>query len=118
MALVATPQEPRDTLPSLKQGVTPADTKLTIRHGLFGNKVPIQVRRPAQTLAPASLTLKATKNSALTCMTSSPFLLCSAPVCFTQLPAVLSTAQPAWLLPIMLRAQALEKDAECKQAQC
>ena len=48
MALVAILQEPRDTLPSLKQGVTPADTKLTIRHGLFGNKVPIQVRRPAQ----------------------------------------------------------------------
>ena len=48
MALALTLQEPRDTLPSLKQGVTPADTKLTIRHGLFGNKVPMQVRKPAQ----------------------------------------------------------------------
>lgn len=72
MALAASLQEPRDTLPSLKQGVTPADTKLTIRHGLFGNKVPIQVCRPPQTLAPASLTRKAASDSAQICATLSP----------------------------------------------
>ena len=116
MAIAATSQEPRDALPSLKQGVTPADTKLTIRHGLFGSKVPIQVRRPAQTLGAASLTLQATSDVSSDLLHLLPLLaLFSTDVLLT---SACGAITKQLLLPTMLPAHAPNKHADCKEAQC